>query len=418
MICSMPPTAFEMSRRALFTALVLVAIVAGATTRAQKAATRAAVDARIATALERNHIPGAVALAVNKSRTLYRTALGVADVSTRRPMAADAIFRIASMTKPVTSVAALQLIERGRISLDAPVSKYLPELSGLSVFESFDSASGAYTVRPVRQPITLRNLLTHTSGLGYNFTSATVRDFKPRDGERYPAGPLLFEPGERWHYGTSTDWVGRLVERISGQKLDAYFADHVFRPLRMRDTYFNVPADKQARLVSIHRRETDGTFIVQPAAQPVPVTEFNGGGGLFSTADDYARFLRMLLNDGELDGARVLSSASVAMMSRDQLGGKGVPALKTAMPERSADFTFINHGRDGFGLGFLITAVAIPGKRSTGSLSWGGINNTLFWLDPRRDVGGILLMQFLPFVDPTALDVLDTFERGVYELIR
>ena len=166
MICSTPQTGFEMSRRVLFTALVLVAIVAGATTRAQKAATRAAVDARIATALERNHIPGAVALAVNKSRTLYRTALGVADLSTRRPMTADAIFRIASMTKPVTSVAALQLIERGRISLDAPVSKYLPELSGLSVFESFDSASGAYTVRPVRRPITLRNLLTHTSGLG------------------------------------------------------------------------------------------------------------------------------------------------------------------------------------------------------------------------------------------------------------
>jgi methyl acetate hydrolase len=403
-------------RRILLSAVALLAFVAIPRTSAQQRDTAATLDARIGTTLERHQIPGAVAIAVTKSRTVYRAAFGVADISTRRPMAADAIFRIASMTKPVTSVAALQLIESGRISLDAPVSKYLPELSGLSVFESFDSASGAYTVRPVRRPITLRNLLTHTSGLGYNFTSATVRDFKPRDGERYPAGPLLFEPGERWHYGTSTDWVGRLVERISGQKLDTYFDDHVFRPLRMRDTFFNVPADRQARLVSIHRRETDGTFVVQPAAQPGPVTEFNGGGGLFSTADDYARFLRMLLNDGELDGARVLSSASVAMMSRDQLGGKGVPALRTAMPERSADFTFINHGRDGFGLGFLITAAAIPGKRSTGSLSWGGINNTLFWLDLRRDVGGILLMQFLPFVDPAALDVLDVFERGVYQL--
>jgi CubicO group peptidase (beta-lactamase class C family) len=403
-------------RRILLSAVALLAFVAIPRTSAQQRDTAATLDARIGTTLERHQIPGAVAIAVTKSRTVYRAAFGAADISTRRPMAADAIFRIASMTKPVTSVAALQLIESGRISLDAPVSKYLPELSGLSVFESFDSASGAYTVRPVRRPITLRNLLTHTSGLGYNFTSATVRDFKPRDGERYPAGPLLFEPGERWHYGTSTDWVGRLVERISGQKLDTYFDDHVFRPLRMRDTFFNVPADRQARLVSIHRRETDGTFVVQPAAQPGRVTEFNGGGGLFSTADDYARFLRMLLNDGELDGARVLSSASVAMMSRDQLGGKGVPALRTAMPERSADFTFINHGRDGFGLGFLITTAAIPGKRSTGSLSWGGINNTLFWLDLRRDVGGILLMQFLPFVDPAALDVLDVFERGVYQL--
>jgi CubicO group peptidase (beta-lactamase class C family) len=406
----------DMFRRVVLSAVALLAFVAIPRTSAQQSDTAAALGARIGTALERHQIPGAVAIAVTKSRTVYKAAFGVSDISTRRPMTADAIFRIASMTKPVTSVAALQLIERGRISLDAPVSKYLPELSGLSVFESFDSASGAYSVRPVRRPITLRQLLTHTSGLGYNFTSATVRDFKPRDGERYPAGPLLFEPGERWHYGTSTDWVGRLVERISGQKLDAYFADHVFRPLRMRDTFFNVPADKQARLVSIHRKQTDGTFVVQAQAQTGPVTEFNGGGGLFSTGDDYARFLRMLLNHGELDGARVLSSASVAMMSRDQLGGKGVPALRTAMPERSADFTFVNDGRDGFGLGFLISAAAVPGKRSIGSLSWGGINNTLFWLDPRREVGGILLMQFLPFVDPAALDVLDAFERGIYEL--
>ena len=415
MICSTPDAGFEMARRLLFTALVLLTIVASTTTRAQKDATRAAVDARIATALERNHIPGAVALAVSKSRTLYRTALGVADASTRRPMTADAIFRIASMTKPVTSVAALQLIERGRISLDAPVSKYLPELSGLSVFESFDSASGAYTLRPLRGPITLRHLLTHTSGLGYTFTSAILRDFKPRDGERYDAGPMLFDPGERWHYGTSTDWLGKLVERVSGQALDLYFASHIFAPLRMRDTFFAVPVDKQGRLVAVHLRQADGTFVVQPAPPSVPV---NGGGGLFSTAEDYGRFMRMFLNNGELDGQRVLSRASVAAMSRDQLGGKGVPALKTAIPERSADFAFINDGRDRWGLGFLISTIAAPGKRAAGSLSWGGINNTHFWIDPARDVAAVLLMQYLPFVDPTALDMLDTFERGVYELIR
>jgi CubicO group peptidase (beta-lactamase class C family) len=184
----------------------------------------------------------------------------------------------------------------------------------------------------------------------------------------------------------------------------------------MKDTFYNVPADKQLRVVPVHRRNTDGLFAVQPSPQTRPVTQFSGGGGLFSTADDYARFLRMLLNEGELEGARILSRESVAAMRRDQLGEKGVPALKTATPETSADFTFINDGRDGWGLGFLITTVAVPEKRSTGSLSWGGINNTHFWIDPEREVAGILLMQFLPFVDPAALDVLDAFERGVYRL--
>jgi methyl acetate hydrolase len=406
----------DMSRRTLLTALGLLAFIAIARTPAQQAVGTSGLDASMGAMLDRHRIPGAVAIAVTKSQTLYRAAFGVADVSTRRPMAPDAIFRIASMTKPVTSVAAMQLIERGRIGLDDPASQHLPELAALSVFESFDPATGAYTLRPAQRPVTVRHLLTHTTGLGYGFTSPTVRDFAPRPGEQYPAGPLLFDPGERWHYGTSTDWVGRLIERVSGQTLDAYFADHIFGPLGMKDTFYNVPADKQLRVVPVHRRNTDGLFAVQPSPQTRPVTQFSGGGGLFSTADDYARFLRMLLNEGELEGARILSRESVAAMRRDQLGEKGVPALQTANPETSADFTFINDRRDGWGLGFLITAVAVPEKRSTGSLSWGGINNTHFWIDPGREVAGILLMQFLPFVDPAALDVLDAFERGVYRL--
>ena len=410
------PERLEMSRRTLLTALGLLAFIAIARTPAQQAVRSSALDASIGATLDRHGIPGAVAIAVTRSQTLYKSAFGVADGSTRRPMATDAIFRIASMTKPVTSVAAMQLIERGRIGLDDFASKYLPELAALSVFESFDRTTGAYTLRPARRPVTVRHLLTHTAGLGYGFTSPTVRDFAPRPGELYPAGPLLFEPGERWHYGTSTDWVGRLVERVSGQTLDAYFADHIFGPLAMNDTFYNVPADKQLRVVPVHRRSTDGRFAVQPSAPARPLTQFSGGGGLLSTADDYARFVRMLLNEGELEGARILSRESVAAMRRDQLGEKGVPALKSANPETSADFTFINDGRDGWGLGFLITGVAVPGKRSAGSLSWGGINNTHFWIDPSRDVAGILLMQFLPFVDPAALDVLDAFERGVYRI--
>jgi CubicO group peptidase (beta-lactamase class C family) len=330
-------------------------------------------------------------------------------------MAPDAIFRIASMTKPVTSVAAMQLIERGQIGLDDPASKYLPEFDRVSIFTSFNAADGSYTVRPAARAVTIRHLLTHTAGLGYNFTSPIVRDFKPPNGEQYAAGPLLFEPGERWLYGTNTDWIGRLVERVSGRTLDSYFAERILEPLGMHDTFFNVPDEKAARVAVIHRRTPDGTFVVQPTPL-TRVTEFNGGGGLFSTADDYVRFLQMLLNEGGSNGTRILSKESVAAMSRNQIGTLGVPAVKTAMPERSADFAFVNDGRDKWGLGFLITAVGTPGKRAAGSLSWGGIYNTHFWVDPSRGIAGVILMQFLPFADPAALEVLDAFERGIYRI--
>jgi CubicO group peptidase (beta-lactamase class C family) len=305
-----------MHRRVPLAAAVLVALLAYASpSTPQIPAPTSPLEARIAAAIDRHHIPGAVAIAVDRSRVLYKSAFGVADLSTRRPMTADAIFRIASMTKPVTSVAAMQLIEQGRVGLDDPASKYLTEFDHLSVFESFNAADGSYRLRPAKQTVTVRHLLTHTSGLAYNTWSPIIRDFKPREGERYPAGPLLFEPGERWHYGTSTDWVGRLVERVSGTTLERYFSEHVFEPLGMHDSFFNVPGAKQPRVAVNHQRRADGSFIAQPVPL-VQVTDFNGGGGLFSTADDYARFMQMLLNGGELNGTRILSRASVEAMSR------------------------------------------------------------------------------------------------------
>src|SRR5262249_24201563 len=177
----------------------------------------------------RGDIPGVVAMAATRSGIVYQGVFGFADAVARRPLATDAIFRIASMTKPVTSVAAMQLVEQHRLVLDDPAQKYLPEFSDLKGFETFDAATGAYTLRPAAKTVTVRHLLTHTSGLGYGFTSATVRDFKPKAGERYAAGPLLFEPGTQWVYGTGIDWVGRIVEKISGQPLDAYFRERIFR---------------------------------------------------------------------------------------------------------------------------------------------------------------------------------------------
>ena len=390
------------------------------TLRAQNSPGSAAIDASLRDAVERKDVPGVVALITDRQRVLYQGAFGVADVSTGRALSADALFRIASMTKPVTSLALMQLVEQGRLGLDDPAEKYLPELAGLKVFESFDAKTGEYRLRPASRQPTVRQFLTHSSGLAYPFTSATWRDFKPRAGETYPfGGPLLFDPGERWHYSTSTDVVGRLVEVVSGQKLEDYFRQHIFAPLKMSDTSYNVPQDKAARLVAQQQRagdRMDGAVVLQSPQLGLTILAPIGGGGLASTASDYGRFVRALLNGGELDGARVLKAETVALMGQNHIGALGVPALKTALP-RSADFTFIADGRDKWGLGFLITADQVPGKRSPGSLSWGGINNTYFWIDPSRGIAGVILMQYLPFADAKALAVYDAFERGAYQLV-
>ena len=393
-------------------ALAVAAGVAGAQNGA-------AIDTVLRAAVERQDVPGVVALVTDRNRVLYQGAFGVADVSTGRPLSTDALFRIASMTKPVTSLALMQLVEQGKLSLDDPADKYLPELAGLKVFESFDKATGEYKLRPATRRPTVRQFLTHTSGLAYPFTSETWRDFKPKAGETYPfGGPLIFEPGERWHYSTSTDVVGRLVEVISGQSLEDYFRQHIFAPLRMNDTSYNVPPEKAARLVAAQQRagdRMDGAVVLQSPQPGLTIAAPVGGGGLASTASDYGRFMRMLLNGGALDGARVVKADTIGLMARNQIGKLGVPALKTALP-RSADFTFIADGRDKFGLGFLITSDQVPGKRSPGSLSWGGINNTYFWVDPERGLAGVILMQYLPFADPKALALHDQFERAAYQL--
>ena len=378
------------------------------------------LDASLRAAVERKDAPGVVALVTTRERVLYQSAFGVADVATGRALTSDALFRIASMTKPVTSVALMQLIEQGRVGLDDPAEKYLPELAGLKVFEKFDAATGAYQLRPASRPATVKHFLTHTSGLAYPFTSAIWRNFKPRDGEKYPfGGPLLFDPGERWHYSTSTDVVGRLVEVVSGQKLEEYFRQHIFAPLKMEDTSYNVPEAKGPRLVAQQQRAgalMDGAIELQKPQLGLTIASPIGGGGLASTAEDYGRFMRMLLNGGALDGARVLKAETVALMGQNHIGAVSVPALKSALP-RSADFTFIDDGKDKWGLGFLITVNQVEGKRSPGSLSWGGINNTFFWIDPSRGVAGVIMMQYLPFADAKALAVYDIFERGAYQLV-
>ena len=398
--------------------LLLAVAVAGtlAVSVAAQGTGRAAVDEVLRAAVARGDVPGVVAIAADRTGVIYQGAFGAADAPTRRPMTADAMFRIASMTKAVTSAAAMQLVEAGRLRLDDPAAKYLPELATPKVIERFDARTGAYTLRPASKAITVRHLLTHTAGFGYTFTSPIVRDFQPREGDQSAAGPLVFEPGERWLYGTNTDWVGRLVEEISHQPLEVYFRERIFAPLGMGDTSYTVPEAKRGRLVTIHRRGADGAFIADPVQPPLVVPRPIGGGGLASTAADYIRFLQMFLGGGAFNNARVLSKDTVALMGANHIGNVSVPAVKTALPERSADFSFVNDGRDKWGLGFLIASAPQPGRRSAGSLSWGGINNTYFWIDPARGVAGVILMQYLPFADPRALAVYDAFEQAVYRL--
>jgi methyl acetate hydrolase len=409
-------------RRHAIAALAIMPItftLASGVAQAQNAArSTALIDKPLREAVERKDVPGVVALVTDRKGVVYQGAFGVADVATGRALTADALFRIASMTKAITSTAAMQLIEQGKFALEDPVEKYLPEMAKVPIFDAFDAKTGNYRLHPTSKPITVRHVLTHTSGLGYPFTSAILRDFKPHAGEDYPVGPLLFEPGEKWWYGTSTDVVGRLVEKASGQKLEDYFRQHIFVPLGMNDTSYNISQAKAERLVAGQQRDgdrMDGPIVKQSEQPGLTVAQPVGGGGLASTASDYGRFVRMLLNRGELDGTRVLKPETVVLMGQNQIGGVSVPALKSALP-RSRDFSFIADGRDKWGLGFLITADHVPGKRSAGSLSWGGINNTYFWIDPSRGIAGVILMQFLPFADPKALAVYDAFERASYQL--
>jgi CubicO group peptidase (beta-lactamase class C family) len=375
------------------------------------------IDDLLASAVSRQDVLGVVAIAVDRDGVIYRGAFGTADESADLLMDTDAVFRIASMTKPVTSVAAMQLVEQGAIALDEAAAVYLPALAQTQVLEQFDPQRGTYELRPPASPITVRQLLTHTAGFGYPFTSDTLRDFEPQAGDGDVVGPLLFDPGTSWWYGTNTDWVGRLVESVSGQSLEAYFREHIFAPLQMSDTVFNVPEADWPRTVALASRQRDGGLLQEARQDPTRVTTFSGGGGLWSTANDYARFMRMWLNGGALDGQRVLSAETVATMSANQVGSLPAGTIVTALPERSNDFRPTADGRGRFGLGFLINLDDQPGGRAGGSLAWAGLYNTYFWIDPASGVAGVILTQVLPFADPRVLGVFDAFERAVYALV-
>jgi len=373
-------------------------------------------------AVDQHKLPGVVAIVWRGDKIIYQGAAGKQDSANNIPLTTDSIFHIASMTKPVTSVAVMQLVESGRVKLDEPVSTYLPELSQLQVLEEFDATTGKAALRPAKSIPTVRQLLSHTSGFAYEFfdqklqkyaaTGAVPSTFKGDDG--YLKAPLMFDPGSRWEYGISTDWLGKLVEKISGQTLEDYFHQHIFAPLGMTDTFFNVPAEKQARVAALHQRQSNGSLQQAPSQPLTPVRFFSGGGGLYSTASDYMKFMRMVLNGGNLGNARILKGETVALMGRNQIGDLNVVALKSMAPQLAKDSIHMPGSPDKFGLGFGINTKPVAGGRSAGSLAWAGIFNTFFWIDPPRKTCAVILTQVLPFADDATVSVVEQFEHAIY----
>jgi methyl acetate hydrolase len=366
------------------------------------------IDALVRAAVEQKQVPMVVAMVGDSRGVVYEQTAGASR---------DAIFAIASMTKPVTSVAVMQLVESGRVKLDQPASTYLPELATVRVYESGK-------LRAPKTPLTVRQLLTHTAGFGYEFLNRELFEMVAKKelptmmagGDAFLKAPLLFDPGARWEYGINTDWLGKLVERVSGQSLEVYFREKIFTPLGMKDSFFNVPTDKRARVVRTFQRNQDGGFAELP---PPPATTgdfLSGGGGLFSTAPDYLTFVRALMSGGRLGDKRILSAESVAMMGSNQIGGLSIRALPTMIPQLAADQAMLTGGLDKFGLGFALNSKPTSTGRGANTMAWAGIYNTFFWIDREKQLGAVLMSQMLPFLDPGPKRLLDDFDSAVYAL--
>jgi CubicO group peptidase (beta-lactamase class C family) len=379
------------------------------------------VDEVLRAAIDRGDVPGVVAMAATRESVVYQAAFGRRALPDGPPMTADTVFWIASMTKAITSTAAMQLVEQGKLALDRPIAEVLPELAAPQVLEGFDPA-GAPRLRPAKRPITLRHLITHTSGFVYDIWNPDIGRYMEQRGIPGIIScqnaalnlPLIFDPGEKWDYGIGIDWAGKAVERASGQGLGVYLAEHLFGPVGMNNTRFKLTPDRRARLAGMHARGHDGTLAPIPFEIPQEPEFEMGGGGLYSTAADYLAFQQLFLNEGRANGRQVLRPETVALMARNAIGDLDVRLLKTAAPASSNDAEFFPGMVKKWTLGFMISTAAVPGGRCADALCWAGLGNTYFWIDPTRGVAGVILMQLLPFADAKALALLDDFEKAIY----
>jgi len=374
-----------------------------------------AIDAALRHAVEAGEAPGLVAMATDGRATLYEGAFGVRSLGDPAPMTLDSVFWIASMTKAITSVACMQLVEQGRVGLLQPLGEVVPKLASPMVLTGF-GPGGQPQLRPAQRELTLHDLLTHTSGFVYETWNADIGRYVKATGRPGMATglnvaiemPLAFEPGERWEYGIGIDWAGKVVEALSGQTLGAYFAEYITGPLGMTSTQFGAPTTP--RLVTVHHRGPAGGLRPGSSGRVGRPELESGGGGLYSTGPDYLRFLAMLLQGG---GA-ILRPETVAEMARNQIGELDVSRMEAVIPTASNTVEFFPGMAKQWGYGFLINTAPGPAGRSAGSLAWAGLPNCYYWLDPARSVAGLVMAQILPFADPAVLGVFDRFEASIY----
>jgi len=386
-----------------------------------KADLKQRADQILGNAVAAGAVPGVVAMVTDREGTVYEGAFGERTLGGGQPMTIDTVAWIASMTKAITSVAAVQCVERGQIDLDAPAYKVLPAIGEAQVLTGFD-ADGKPTYRAPRRPVTLRHLLSHSAGFSYEIWNTDIA--KVQAALDIPSVtscqnkalklPLLFDPGERWEYGINIDWAGKMVEAVSGKKLGAYMHDNIFAPLGMASTSFKITPDMRSRLAGVHLRGPDGKLAPMPfELEQNPEFEM-GGGGLYSTAGDYLKFVRMVLNHGQLGGERILKPETVANgLMLNQMGDARVTNLKAAHPLTN-DAEFFPGVNKSWSLAFQINNDRAPTGRPAGGLMWVGLANSYFWIDMHTGVGGVFITQIFPFADTGSVPAFYDFESAVY----
>ena len=370
-----------------------------------------AIQALLNGVVAKGAVHGMAAIVVDRHGVLFQGAAGEASL--------NSLYRNASMTKAVATTAALQLVEQGRLSLDATVASILPEFGQLQVLDGFDGDQPR--LRPPASAATVRQLMTHTAGLGYFFTNEALLRYlaltgapSPLSGEKRSLSvPMVNDPGTAWAYGVNTDWLGLVVEKISGQSLASVLQEKVYGPLGMVDSSF-APSDAQrARLLRVMQRQADGTLT--PSVHDLPAQpEWDAAGhGSYGSIQDYGRFVQAWLNDG----AGILQPATVQMALQNHIGGIQLPELmKSAVPELSNDVPSLPVPQ-GWGLGFHLTLADLPGMRSQGTADWAGVFNSFYWIDQGKGVGGVLMTQLLPFFDLPVIEALMGFEMAVYQQV-
>lgn len=371
--------------------------------------------------------PGVVAIATNKTSNFYEGAAGVRELGQSPAMTTDSVMLLASCTKAVTGVALMQLVEQGQVSLNDAARKYVPEIADIEVLQGFD-ANGEAQTRPPKSDITVDQLMLHTSGMCYDFFSEdllryrTAHDIPSILGCTFDSvkDVLLHDPGERWTYGCGTDWVGKIVENLTDKRLGEVLSEHVFAPLDMHDTAFNMTESMRERLVTMHMRNAQGELSAHPeVVLPQPPDMDMGGHGLYATLGDYAKFIRMILNDGDGPNGRVLKPETIARMSKNGLGELKSGAWVSSNAQLANDGDFFPGLSKSWAYTFQVNDEPAPTGRPAGQLSWAGLANTYYWIDRQNGIGGIWSSQILPFQDVGSYPGSVEFETAVYrDLLR